>query len=200
MREIEAAPDARLQAQPDEQSLRTIQSVIWAVVFMCTWLAVAQLLPGPSYELADDLRERGSTVETLAVRRHIDTGRGLYVADVEVTYLAGGRSVTTRLQHVGDADSVDEAIIPRDGPDWGSGPFEWWEEASEIPQGSRYAPPLELRYLPEDPERAMAQVDLDAIAAEGRSNPAAAFFLVPLAIALLVPPVRRVAFRRSSTV
>ena len=187
--------DPKQGVSPNEQRLRIAKSAIGAVVLMCAWVAVAEVLPGPRYELADDLRAQGSTVITGEVTRHVDTGRGLHVSDVEVTFRVDGRTVTTRLAHVRDIEADDE-IVPRDGPDWGSGPYEWWEGAEEIPPGSRYAPPVVVRYLPDQVDLAMAQADLDALLAQGRSSPAAAVLFLPLAVALLVPPVRRVAFRR----
>lgn len=190
--------DRERRVAPNEQWLRVAKGAIWAVVFMCTWVAVAEVLPDPRYQLADDLRARGSTAIASDVRRRVDTGRDLYVADVEVTFLVDGRTVTTRLAHVRDVEADDD-IAPRDGPDWGSGPYEWWEEPEEIPSGSRYAPPVVVRYLPEQVDVAMAQADLDALLAQGRSSPAFALFFMPLAVALLVPPVRRVAFRRGVT-
>ncbi|MBX9245968.1 hypothetical protein ICW40_14260 [Actinotalea ferrariae] len=194
-------PDDQVRASPYESSLQVAQAAIWAVVFMCTWLAVVGLLPGPTFELADELSDRGATVVASDVRRHIDTGRGLYVAEVEVTFLADGRSVTTHLQHVtdvGDTAAGEDVIVPRDGLEWGDGPYEWWEEADQIPPGSRYAPPLRLRFVPDHPEQAMAQADLDALEAAKPNHPAWALAFAPLAIALLVPQVRRLASRRRS--
>lgn len=187
--------DGQSRVSPNEEWLQVGQSALWAVTALGVWLAFAGLVPGPDDAVAEALSDEGSASVTSSVRRHIETGRGLYVADVEVTFAAGARLVTAELQHVGRSVEEDE-IVPRDGPDWGDGPYEWWEEADEIPPGSRYAPPLEIRYLPDDPRVVMAQADVEDALEQARSDPRAALFLTPLAVALLVRPVRRVAFRR----
>lgn len=188
--------DRSAQPHPNEDWLRVGQAAIWAVVFMCTWLAVVGLLPGPMYEDAEALRQGGTLTVTDSVRRHIETGRQLHVSEVEVSYSVDGRIVTTTLRHVGPGGDYDEEIVPRDGPDWGDGPYEWWEDADEVPRSSRYAPPLEVRYLPQKPDVAMAEADLATYAAQARSEPAAALLLTAPALALLVTPVRRLALRR----
>lgn len=188
--------DRRPTAHPNESWRRVGQATVWALVYLCTWAAVAGLLPAPRYVDAERLRDEGVTAVTADVGRRVETGRGgPYVAEVEVTFEVDGRPVTTHLRHVQDVEAEDVIVRPeRTG--WGDGPREWQEDAAEIPPSSRYAAPVTVRYLADDPEVVMAQADLDALASEARRTPLAALFLVPLVLAAVVPGLRRLALRR----
>ena len=39
-------PAVRPAVPASDESLQLVQSLVWGVVFMCTWVAVAVLLPG----------------------------------------------------------------------------------------------------------------------------------------------------------
>jgi hypothetical protein len=163
---------------------------------MCTWVAVVGPVPAARFIVPQQLRAEGVAVVVDDVERRIESGRGRYVAEVVVTFQADDRTIVTSLQHVQDVEAQD-VVVPPERTGWGDGPPAWREQGAEIPADSRYAPPLTVRYLADDPEVAMAQADLDALAEGAGWRPVAAFYLLPLPFVVLVPRLRRLAFRRS---
>jgi hypothetical protein len=165
----------------------TIRLLAGGAIFFCLVAGLSALATYPG-ELsqratAHALTQRGEHTVATDVERNIDLGQGgFYVTQVRATFITPSGDVTGELSYIEDSElEQPEGWLTR-------GPYSWWEPA---PAASRYAQPLSVTYLPDEPTTVMADRDISHALKAGRNTPwQAAVLLAPPMFASAAPRAR----------